>query len=67
MDVLIDGSRCAQIAGMLHEREIAFSVAIGDVSMMIEKEQGNVLKGVRRNLTHRKNFNKKFINILTHA
>lgn len=40
MDVMVEAPRSAQVAGMLHEREIPYSVAIGDVGLMLEKEKG---------------------------
>ncbi|XP_031764689.2 uncharacterized protein LOC113518740 [Galleria mellonella] len=40
MDIMVEGSRAAQVSGMLHEREIPYSIAIGDVRAMLEREQG---------------------------
>ncbi|XP_059052557.1 carboxypeptidase A2-like [Achroia grisella] len=44
MDVMVEGSRAAQVSGMLHERDIPFSVAIGDVSAMVDREQGETFR-----------------------
>lgn len=41
MDVMVRGSKAAQVAGVLHEREIPFSVAIGDVELLVAKETAN--------------------------
>ncbi|KAH9630248.1 hypothetical protein HF086_012433 [Spodoptera exigua] len=43
MDILIDGPRAAQVAGILHERDISYSIAIPDVAALLEREQGNAL------------------------
>ncbi|XP_049875904.1 carboxypeptidase A1-like [Pectinophora gossypiella] len=40
MEVLVEGNRAAQIAGMLHEREIPYSVAVSDVEAMLDLEAG---------------------------
>lgn len=40
MDIMVEGPRAGQVAGMLHERGIPYSVAVGDVSNLLEKEQG---------------------------
>ncbi|XP_045451565.1 carboxypeptidase B-like [Melitaea cinxia] len=48
MDIMVEGPQSSQVAGMLHEREIPFAIAIGDLSAMIEKEQ-DVNKKARRN------------------
>lgn len=40
MDIMVDGPRITQIAGMLHEREIPYSIAIGDVGSVLSREQG---------------------------
>ncbi|KAJ0174575.1 hypothetical protein K1T71_009683 [Dendrolimus kikuchii] len=50
MDIMVEGPKTAQVAGMLHEREIPFAIAIGDVGLLIEREQGSALsKTIRRN------------------
>lgn len=50
MDIMVEGPKTAQVAGMLHERDIPFAIAIGDVGLLIEKEQGNTLaKTIRSN------------------
>nr|XP_034834978.1 carboxypeptidase A1-like [Maniola hyperantus] len=41
MDIMVEGPRSAQVAGMLHERDIPYAIAIGDVDPMIKREQGN--------------------------
>lgn len=41
MDIMVDGNRTGQVAGMLHEREIPYSVAIPDVTDLLEKENGS--------------------------
>lgn len=38
MDIMVEGSRSATVAGLLHEKEIPFAVAIGDVNLMLERE-----------------------------
>lgn len=50
MDIMVDGKRAAYVAGMLHERDIPFSVAVGDVGLLMEKESNlpSVDKGTRR-------------------
>ncbi|CAG9788791.1 unnamed protein product [Diatraea saccharalis] len=40
MDIMVERSRAGQVAGMLHEREIPYSVAIADVGLMISRERG---------------------------
>nr|XP_013189735.1 unnamed protein product [Amyelois transitella] len=40
MDILVESRRSGQVAGMLHEREIPYSVAVGDVNILLEREQG---------------------------
>lgn len=40
MEIMVEGSRVASVAGMLHEREIPFSVAVGDLDTLLEKERG---------------------------
>ncbi|XP_050682299.1 carboxypeptidase B-like isoform X2 [Leptidea sinapis] len=41
MDVMVEGPRAAQVASMMQEREIPFAVAVGDVAVLIDKEQGS--------------------------
>lgn len=41
MDIMVEGPRSGQVAGMLHEREIPYSVAVGDVAVLFEREQGH--------------------------
>ncbi|CAH2229957.1 jg14029 [Pararge aegeria aegeria] len=41
MDIMVEGPRSAQVAGMLHERDIPYAIAIGDVDPMIRREQGS--------------------------
>ncbi|KAM3965859.1 carboxypeptidase B-like [Aphomia sociella] len=50
MDIMVEGPRAAQVAGMLHEREIPYSVAIRDVNVNLDREQsGAVAKPIKRN------------------
>ncbi|XP_045500690.1 carboxypeptidase B-like isoform X1 [Colias croceus] len=49
MDVMVEGPRAAQVASMLHEREIPYAIAMGDVDIMVEKEQGTVLNKLVKN------------------
>ncbi|KAL4711506.1 hypothetical protein ACJJTC_000522 [Scirpophaga incertulas] len=51
MDILVEGPRAGQVAGILHERDIAYSIAIGDVALMIEKEQGSASSIVSRRIS----------------
>lgn len=56
MDIMVEGPRAAQVAGMLHEREIPFSIAVPDVNTMLEKEQGHAISkrlstDIRKNLS----------------
>lgn len=51
MDVMVEGSRASQVAGMLHEREIPYAVAVGDVNVLLEREQGTALNKLRRQLS----------------
>ncbi|XP_075980753.1 uncharacterized protein LOC142979607 [Anticarsia gemmatalis] len=46
MDVMVEGPRAGQVAGMLHERDVPYTIAIPDVNALCEKEQGNVLTKV---------------------
>ncbi|CAH4035459.1 unnamed protein product [Pieris brassicae] len=48
MDVMVEGPRASQVAGMLHEREIPYAIAVGDVNVLLEREQGTVLNKLRR-------------------
>lgn len=48
MDIMVEGPQSSQVAGMLHEREIPYAIAIGDLSAMIEKEQ-DVYKKAKHN------------------
>lgn len=41
MDIMVDANRTGQVAGMLHEREIPYSIAIPDVTDLIGKENGS--------------------------
>ncbi|XP_053611116.1 uncharacterized protein LOC128675620 [Plodia interpunctella] len=41
MDILVESPRAAQVAGMLHEREIPYSVAVGDLNILLEREQAS--------------------------
>lgn len=52
MDIMVEGPRTPQVAGMLHEREIPYSVAIADVSGKIEKEH-KPLKNIRKTSGYR--------------
>nr|XP_026495764.1 uncharacterized protein LOC113400423 [Vanessa tameamea] len=48
MDIMVEGAQSSQVAGMLHEREIPYAVAIGDLRTLMEKEQ-DPIKKTRRN------------------
>ncbi|XP_050348097.1 carboxypeptidase B-like [Nymphalis io] len=48
MDIMVEGPQSSQVACMLHEREIPYAVAIGDLRTMLEKEQ-DAIKKARRN------------------
>lgn len=43
MDIMVEGPRVAQVAGMLHEKDIPYSVVIGDVDIILEREHGTAL------------------------
>ncbi|PZC76035.1 hypothetical protein B5X24_HaOG205237 [Helicoverpa armigera] len=50
MDIMVDGPRAAQVAGILHERDIPFSIAVPDVASLVEREQGNsITRTIRKN------------------
>ncbi|CAH1639214.1 unnamed protein product [Spodoptera littoralis] len=52
MDIMVNGPRTAQVAGILHERDIPYSIAIPDVSVLLEREQGHaVSKTFKRSST----------------
>ncbi|OWR51415.1 molting carboxypeptidase A [Danaus plexippus plexippus] len=44
MDIMVESPHAAQVAGLLNERDIPYSIAISDVRTLIEREQGNTLK-----------------------
>ncbi|CAG9564627.1 unnamed protein product [Danaus chrysippus] len=44
MDIMVESPHAAQVAGLLNERDIPYSIAISDVKTLIEREQGNTLK-----------------------
>ncbi|KAJ8712399.1 hypothetical protein PYW07_005241 [Mythimna separata] len=39
MDIMIDASRAVQVAGILSERDIPYTIAIADLTALLEKEQ----------------------------
>ena len=41
MDIMVEGPRSVQLADMLHEREIPYAVAIADIGVILDKQQGN--------------------------
>nr|UPI76685.1 M14 metal carboxypeptidase 8 [Antheraea yamamai] len=43
MDIMVEGPRIVQVAAMLQEKDIPYSVAIGDVGIIIEREHGIAL------------------------
>ncbi|XP_048481564.1 uncharacterized protein LOC105380091 [Plutella xylostella] len=43
VDIMVDGKRAASVAGLLHEREIAYSVAITDVGNRLDREKNKEL------------------------
>lgn len=44
MDVLVEGNRLESIAGMFHEREIPYTVAIADVNTILDFQQASLAK-----------------------
>ncbi|XP_072944773.1 carboxypeptidase A1-like [Epargyreus clarus] len=54
MDIMVEGPRSAQVAGMLLEREIPYAVAIGDVTSMLDKEQGGTIAKIRASSAKRR-------------
>lgn len=46
----MEWSKSGQVAGMLHEREIPYSVAVGDVAVLLEREKEgcSVIKTFKR-------------------
>lgn len=48
MDIMVEGRRSGLVAGMLHEKEIPFSVAVPNVDQLVEKEQRTVSNTFRR-------------------
>lgn len=57
MDVLVEGNRLSSVAGMFHEREIPYTVAIADVNAIIQCQQASIAKA----------FCKSKIMLLTHS
>lgn len=44
MDVLVESNRLESIAGMFHEREIPYTVAVADVNAILEFQQASLAK-----------------------
>lgn len=44
MDVLVEGNRLPSIAGIFHEREIPYTVAVADVNAIIEYQEASLAK-----------------------
>lgn len=53
MDIMVESPRSAQVAGMLHERDIPYAIAIGDLNPMLLREQGSSFIKDKRNPTSR--------------
>ncbi|KAJ8715137.1 hypothetical protein PYW08_005118 [Mythimna loreyi] len=53
MDIMIDASRAVQVAGILNERDIPYTIAIADLTALLEKEQNitvNISKSKPKNM-----------------
>lgn len=42
MDIMVEGPRAAQVAEMLHEREVPYSIAVPDVNALYEREVNSI-------------------------
>lgn len=60
MEIMVEGSKSVQVAGLLHERDIPYTVAIADMTALLQKEQNTPI-AINSLLSKSKRKNTKFI------